>query len=166
MEGSNELSNHASGRAIDLNAPAHPMGKPNTFSAPQRKAIRKILDFCEGVVRHGVDYYSGRKDDMHFEIDKGASEVARIARKIRGLSAPRPPSTPKPPAQPAKVVVDGKLGAATIRRWQQVMGTPVDGKISEVSSLVKAVQRLLRSKGHKITEDAGASELTGVGVVR
>ncbi|MFY1620030.1 M15 family metallopeptidase [Micromonospora sp. WMMD736] len=152
IEGSKELSNHASGTAIDLNAPAHPMGRANTFSAAKVAAIRKILAFCEGVVRWGGDY-SGRKDDMHFEINKGASEVARIARKIRGLSAPKPPSTPKPPAQPAKLVVDGKLGPATIKRWQQVMGTPVDGKISEVSSLVKAVQRLLRSKGHKIDVD-------------
>ncbi|MFC3504442.1 M15 family metallopeptidase [Micromonospora krabiensis] len=146
IEGSNELSNHASGTAIDLNAPAHPMGKANTFSAAKVAAIRKILAFLEGVVRWGGDY-SGRKDDMHFEINKGAAEVARIAAKIRALGgkpapAPKPPAAPKPP----QLALDGKLGPATIRRWQQVMGTPVDGKISEVSSLVKAVQRHLNSK--------------------
>lgn len=142
IEGSKELSNHASGTAIDLNAPEHPMGVANTFSSAQVAAIRKILTFLEGVVRWGGDY-SGRKDDMHFEINKGASEVARVARKIRALNgAP----APKPPVKPPALAVDGKLGPATIKRWQQIMGTPADGRISEVSALVKAVQRHLNAK--------------------
>lgn len=41
----------------------------------------------------------------------------------------------------AVLVVDGDLGPATIRQWQKVMGTPVDGKISWPSMLIKAVQR-------------------------
>lgn len=56
-------------------------------------------------------------------------------------------SPPKP--QPGKLVVDGKLGPATISKWQQIMGTPVDGVISEGptgSELVKAVQRDLSKK--------------------
>jgi hypothetical protein len=56
------------------------------------------------------------------------------------------PSTPSTPSQPEKLAVDGALGPKTIRRWQQVMGTPVDGKISENSSLVKAVQTVLKKK--------------------
>jgi murein L,D-transpeptidase YcbB/YkuD len=93
IEGSRVLSNHASGTAIDLNAPKHPMGRANTFTSAQRAAIRRILDFCEGVVRWGGDY-TGRKDDMHFEIVKGARDVARIANKIRNAGKPKPPSTP------------------------------------------------------------------------
>lgn len=42
-----------------------------------------------------------------------------------------------------KLAVDGLLGPSTIRRWQQVMGTPVDGVISRPSSLVRAVQKRL-----------------------
>ncbi|MEV1109925.1 M15 family metallopeptidase [Micromonospora sp. NPDC049751] len=156
IEGSKELSNHASGTAIDLNAPAHPMGKANTFSATKVKAIRKILDFCEGVVRWGGDY-SGRKDDMHFEINKGAADVARVAKKIRALSAPKPPAPAKPPAKPpvkpAQLVVDGKLGPATIKRWQQIMGTEADGVISKPSALVKAVQRHLNAHGARLVVD-------------
>lgn len=46
------------------------------------------------------------------------------------------------------LAVDGQLGPDTIRRWQQVMGTPVDGVISSpVSDLVKAVQRFLNAHG-------------------
>lgn len=44
------------------------------------------------------------------------------------------------------LVVDGKLGPATISKWQQVMGTPVDGKIDpENSALVRAVQAKLKA---------------------
>jgi len=47
---------------------------------------------------------------------------------------------------PIPLRIDGALGPATIRRWQQVMGTLVDGFISEPSELVKAVQRVLRAQ--------------------
>lgn len=42
--------------------------------------------------------------------------------------------------------VDGKLGPKTIRRWQQVMGTSMDGTISEpYSQLVAKVQTKLKA---------------------
>lgn len=44
----------------------------------------------------------------------------------------------------AVLVVDGVMGPATIRQWQKVMGTPIDGVISTGrggSSLISAVQR-------------------------
>lgn len=74
------------------------------------------------------------------------------------VPAPKPPvasPTPVAPSKPSEgatapqtgqLVVDGLLGPATIRRWQQVMGTPVDGVISTGkggSSLVRAVQENL-----------------------
>ncbi|MEU4155684.1 M15 family metallopeptidase [Actinoplanes sp. NPDC026670] len=164
IRGATALSNHASGTAIDLNAPEHPLGKANTFSAKQVKAIRVILAFCEGVVRWGGDY-KGRKDDMHFEIVKNAAAVKKVADKIRKLRAPKPPAAPAPapskpsipakpapapakpaPAKPAKLKEDGVLGATTIKRWQQVMGTKADGKIDSPSELVKDVQRHLNAK--------------------
>lgn len=83
IEGSSTLSNHASGTAIDINAPRHPMGKRGTFTASQVQNIRRILLFCENTVRWGGDY-SGRPDEMHWEINASASAVARIAAKIRG----------------------------------------------------------------------------------
>lgn len=48
---------------------------------------------------------------------------------------------------PQLLQVDGRLGPKTIARWQQVMGTKVDGKIdSERSALVMAVQRVLKER--------------------
>src|SRR5688572_2888955 len=51
-----------------------------------------------------------------------------------------------PAGEIEKLEIDGELGPKTIRRWQQVMGTPVDGVIDpERSSLVAAVQAKLKA---------------------
>lgn len=79
---SSGYSNHASATAVDLNAPAHPLGVDGTFSLEEIDRVHQILDDLDGIVRWGQDY-SGRKDGMHFEIDSSAEHVASIARKIR-----------------------------------------------------------------------------------
>lgn len=63
------------------------------------------------------------------------------------------PSDPKP--APGKLVVDGKLGPATISLWQKIMDTPVDGKIDDRGSLlVMAVQRFLsKAQGRQLRID-------------
>lgn len=83
IEGSSTISNHASATAIDYNAPRHPMGVRNTYNAGDRAKIRAILRDLGGVVRWGGDY-SGRPDDMHFEIDDDAAAVRAAARKVKG----------------------------------------------------------------------------------
>lgn len=97
---STTLSNHASGTAIDLNAPVHPLGQRDTFPTLDVRAIRAIVEYCEGVVRWGGDY-TGRVDEMHFEINAGAAAVKRIADKIRDhQNRPAvvvPAETPPPP---------------------------------------------------------------------
>jgi hypothetical protein len=59
------------------------------------------------------------------------------------------------PSKPAVLNVDGRLGEATIKRWQQIMRTPVDGKISTPKSdLVHAVQlRLKGTVNHRLAVD-------------
>lgn len=79
---STTLSNHASGSAIDLNATQHPLGTRGNYTAGQLREIRKILAFCDNVVRAGV-FYTARPDPMHFEINANAVRVALAARKIR-----------------------------------------------------------------------------------
>jgi D-alanyl-D-alanine carboxypeptidase len=145
IQGSSTLSNHASGTAIDFNAPNHPMGRSGTFNRTQVEAIRRILNTCEGTVRWGGDY-SSRKDEMHFEIVGNAASVKRVAAKLRGTQAA--------PAV-AQLVVDGDLGEHTIKRWQQVMHTGVDGVISKPSDLVKAVQRRLKDTVDRTLEVDG-----------
>ena len=41
--------------------------------------------------------------------------------------------------------VDGSRGGATNSRWQQVMGTPIDGRIDRPSQCVRATQRFLNT---------------------
>jgi hypothetical protein len=85
---STTLSNHASGTAEDLNAPAHPLGtQPSSnYTDAQISAIHRIVRDCKGVIRWGGDY-SGRKDGMHWEINAGLSAVSSLARSIDGASA-------------------------------------------------------------------------------
>lgn len=82
IRGSKVISNHASGTAIDLNAPKHPLGARGTFSWQQKSQINKIIKYCEGTVRWGGDYTS-RADEMHFEIVAPLSKVKKIADKIK-----------------------------------------------------------------------------------
>ena len=61
---------------------------------------------------------------------------ANAWRKYAGASsAPVPAPAPAAPAAPAapripQIAVDGVIGVATVKRWQSVMGTTVDGVIS------------------------------------
>ena len=66
----------------------------------------------------------------------GAQKDAYIKRaqewydRMTGGKAPTETPVAVKPAATGKLDVDGYCGAATIRRWQQVMGTPVDGIVS------------------------------------
>ncbi|MGH3095224.1 MAG: M15 family metallopeptidase, partial [Streptosporangiales bacterium] len=90
IRGGSSLSNHASGTAIDLNAPAHPLGtQPRAnYSRKQIRRIHRIVGLSSRVIRWGGDY-SGRKDGMHFEINAGHAAVDKLARKVRSASGLR-----------------------------------------------------------------------------
>ena len=123
ISGSTSLSNHSSGTAIDCNAPRHPLGSSGTFTATQRSHIRAILNACDGVVRWGGDY-SGRKDEMHFEINvrPGDARLAALVKKLGG-------STPAPALAWTRV----RRGASGLR--------------------TTTVQHLLRQRGYSLTVD-------------
>lgn len=76
------LSNHASGTALDLNAPRHPLGKRGTFTAQQTAAIRAELKRYGGAIRWGGDY-ENRADEMHFEIVADVARCAEVLDKVR-----------------------------------------------------------------------------------
>jgi hypothetical protein len=83
ISGSSDISNHASGTAIDLNASQHPMGRSTraTFSQRQVDLIHRRMKFFGGTIRWGGDY-SNRPDAMHFEINAGMSAVEKRAREL------------------------------------------------------------------------------------
>lgn len=76
------LSNHASGTAIDLNAPAHPLGEAGTFTDEQVARIRALLDDLAPVVVWGGDF--DRPDEMHFEVVGTPEQVADVAARLAG----------------------------------------------------------------------------------
>lgn len=80
IAGSKKWSNHASGTAVDLNAPRHPAGKTGTFSRVQEELIRLLVAASGGVIRWGQAF----KDEMHFEIAPGvkAAQVERLATRV------------------------------------------------------------------------------------
>jgi hypothetical protein len=83
------VSNHASGTAGDANSDNHPLGAVNTFPVAARNRLRAKLVELGGVIRWGGNY-SGRKDEMHFEINvpPTTAGIAAINRAIAKLKAP------------------------------------------------------------------------------
>ena len=87
------VSNHASGTAIDLNAPKHPRGTANTFTPAQVQVIRAILEQAK-VVTWGGDYKRSPIDEMHFEISTGVTpdEARQAGVRLTGPRDRKPPT--------------------------------------------------------------------------
>jgi uncharacterized protein YukE len=82
VRGAQSISNHASATAVDINATRHVLGAQGTFTPAQTTEIHSILGEVDNVVRWGGDY-TGRRDEMHFEIVGTQEEVARVAERLR-----------------------------------------------------------------------------------
>jgi hypothetical protein len=80
-----QLSCHASGTAIDWNAPDHPNGSSGTFTAAQVTTIYTILAEVEGAVAWLQGY-----DEMHFEVCVSAATLAGVAARLGGAAPPSP----------------------------------------------------------------------------
>ena len=165
IRGGSSLSNHASGTAIDLNAPAHYLGARGTFSAKQVRAIRRILNDCGGVVRWGGDY-RGRKDEMHFEINAGTAAVARVAKAIRAGKKPGPSGgavSGGGSSSPTYKTVSGSTPLVKlyhkgepVKRVQKAVGVKADGYYGP--DTVKAVKKW--QKAHKLDADGIVGDKT------
>lgn len=73
------------------------------------------------------------------------SYIVGYGRPAYSSAAPEIDSRPKNADGSLTIAQDGEEGAQTISRWQEVMGTPIDGVIDDVSSLIKADQEFLNS---------------------
>jgi hypothetical protein len=105
IKGTDTYSNHSSGTAIDLNAPAHPQGvaATKTFSRAQITAIRALVDRYHGVITWGGEWKAPSVDGMHFEVTDGTSVAAvdALAASLGATPAPVPAPPPPPPPAPA-----------------------------------------------------------------
>jgi hypothetical protein len=127
------LSCHASGTAIDFNAPAHPNGASNTFSSAQVNTIKQILKEVENSVKWLQGY-----DEMHFEIGVNASTLAGVASRLKGSGGTTPPPATGDDDLPLNDA-DKKYIADTIRGqlnqyFANGEGNPQTGRIQQAIS--------------------------------
>lgn len=106
------LSNHASGTGVDINALLHALGKRGTFTPKQTAKIRAKLAEYNGCLRWGGDY-TGRADEMHIEINKGAAAVKVVADRIMARGGPQ--YVPPFPG----LTREGMLNSSITRAYQQ-----------------------------------------------
>jgi hypothetical protein len=140
INGSNVLSNHASGTAGDINAPKHPLGQVGTVPADKRAAISAKAAALG--LRWGGDY-NGRKDEMHVEV---VVPLSRALELVEALRRPvlREGSTGQAvrdlqahlkqnyPLYAKHLVVDGMFGPRTrvaVEEFQRRSGLTVDGVV-------------------------------------
>lgn len=140
-------SNHASGTAIDLNAPAHPRFSTRQddkryrgFTTSQVAQIRRILASCDGAIRWGADYQHGPYDPMHFEINTDSAHLAALADKLRKATTVATTSPTSVWSTQLKNSHDGETASAAA--WL-VYGNEKAGDARDfAASALKAVQDL------------------------
>lgn len=84
VRGGDDLSNHCSGTAADVDATFWPLGADvlDHLSPALVERVRKqLVDVYEGAIRWGADY-TGRTDPMHFEVVEDEATCARIQTKL------------------------------------------------------------------------------------
>lgn len=142
IRGGGALSNHASGTAIDLNAPQHPLGTAPSanFTPAQIGTIRRLVADSKGCLRWGGDY-TGRKDGMHLEVIKSESDCVAALRAVTRPTLP----PPAPPATPGVTWNDfGGTMLPTLREGDGVKG---GGDRGRLHWYVASVQALCNVRG-------------------
>ena len=145
IRGTNRPSNHSWGLAVDLNAPANPMGAHLVTDMPGWM----VELWTSKRFRWGGNY-TGRKDAMHYEFMGTPDDARHLAGEATGggggttvtATGPLLKRSAKGPdvrrlqerlnAHGARLRVDGDFGPATeqaVRAFQQGRGLDVDGKV-------------------------------------
>lgn len=159
---SSGFSNHASGTAIDLNAPKFPMGT-RRMTAAQRDACRAIAAEA-GCVRWGGDWPGSGVDEMHFEIQGGPLAVSVAAQRLRRAPAPKPPA-PTPAPTPEEDFMSALTDAEqrellTLARMLKVPGHPFGFPEATHNAVGVVINLLGGMKAGKVDTDALAKALS------
>jgi hypothetical protein len=138
------LSCHASATAIDINAPDHPNGASNTYSAEDQAFIQSLLLELDGVVAWG----GGWSDDMHWEISGTAAAVKAAADRLRSGSPSGPGQTELEGDQGAPVT-DQEMQQIAAKVWAYMIGQGGAGASLEE---VRATSRDMNAKLSKLVD--------------
>jgi hypothetical protein len=144
----NNLSNHSSGTAIDLDATEHPNGvkTSRTFTPAQIAEVHEILRELDGVVRWGGDY-TNTVDAMHFEINVAPGKLQEIGKLLRKEALPGQKAQADGPKKSystlANEVIAGKWGNGDVRRGRLVKAGYNYEKVQD------AVKKKLAAKASK-----------------
>lgn len=115
VRGASVISEHATGTAVDFNAPLHPLGKKNTFSAADQAKIRQIMKDVSHAARWGGEW--SRPDDMHVELIGGNALIGRVADQIRAGELPGLSGGVKPAGKPSKPSTNPKPSVDKSGAW-------------------------------------------------
>lgn len=117
VRGASVISEHATGTAVDFNAPLHPLGKKNTFSAADQAKIRQIMKDVSHAARWGGEW--SRPDDMHVELIGGNALIGRVADQIRAGELPGLSGGVKPAGKPSKPATKPKPSVDKSGAWPE-----------------------------------------------
>lgn len=159
-----QLSCHASGSAVDLDATRHPNGKRGTFTAAQYAVLADIYAFLEGVMTFGIaggipgtggkyGWTPGsNNDEMHHEGSSYSYVKANIGRINAKIDA----------VLPGLMARLGSSAGAAVPSIPEAV--PADSGISMSGVTTRQVQERLAEAGHTITVDGVWGPLTASAV--
>jgi hypothetical protein len=153
-----DVSNHAGGYAVDLNATKWPLGAAASvyLTAAEIARVHEQLAVYEGCLRWGGDY-AGRTDPMHVECLGDRAKNARVWAK---LSAPTSTLESFLMASPEYTALLGTANnaaqiASEVRNW---ILDPTNGILKQLGAISGAVQALATSKGLDGAQVVAAAE--------
>lgn len=131
------VSNHAYGRAIDINSESNPMS--TTFQSNIPPAVVKMW------IDHGFywgGHYSTRYDTMHFEYVATLAEASTFYAKLTGKPIPTPtPTCPSLTLASYPTLQKGSTNAGAVKVIQCLVGATPDGIFGDATvAKVKAFQ--------------------------
>lgn len=147
IRGGTVTSNHASGTAVDLCAPAHPQGAPvsRTFTPAKLEAVWALEKRYGGVIAWGGDWDAPSTDGMHWELAPGTS-AEQVDKVTAWLQAEA--STPPPPPAAVRTPAPAPLPPAPAPAGRDLTGTglALRGDVGNTGPRVAALQTFLRTR--------------------
>lgn len=139
-----DLSNHASGTAIDFNAPQHPNGvaTARTFTPKQIAEVHQILAECHGALRWGGDY-THTVDAMHVEVNVSPARLKEVVAQMKKDQKPADPTA----ASKSAVKAAKKLVTAERKKSRKKGQTTRTKRLGVAKTLLKAARATLKKIG-------------------